>query len=435
MRRNRTGIWKEIDWVIIGLYLIFVLAGWLNIYAASYSEENSFLFDFSQAYGKQLIWILSAIFLGWLMLMLDFHFYRFFAYPIFITSLLLLIGVLIFGKEIKGAQSWFVIGPISIQPSEFAKFATALALANYLSSLGKSFRGFQTRSLAFLIIAFPAALIMLQPDMGSTLVFASLIFVLYREGLSGNILLLGLFAIVLFILALLLKDASVGLPFGLALTGGQSILAVIIVICLLIYLLFQKMKSLRWILPSIVLVIGAYLFSVDYVFNEVLSPHQQDRINELLGIKSDPTGAGYNVHQSKIAIGSGGFVGKGFLNGTQTKYDFVPEQNTDFIFCTIGEEWGFIGSFILIALYITFLLRLIYLSERQRSSFARIYGYCVIAIFFIHFAINIGMTIGLAPVIGIPLPFFSYGGSSLWAFTVLLFAFLKMDSVRKTVLR
>jgi len=435
MRRDRYRLWKNLDWPVIGLYLVFVLAGWLNIYAASYSEEHSFLFDFSQTYGKQLIWIITALFIAWLMLMLEFHFYRYFSYPIFATSILLLVGVLLIGKEIKGAQSWYVLGPISLQPSEFAKFGTSLGLAYYLSNLGKSFKGIQTRSLAFLIIALPAGLIILQPDMGSTLVFASLIFVLYREGLSGNILLLGLFATVLFIVALLLKDASLALPFGLSLSGSQSILAIIILICILIYALFRRMKSLRWILPGIVIVIGVYLFSVDYVFNDVLSPHQQDRINELLGIKSDPTGAGYNVHQSKIAIGSGGFIGKGFLKGTQTKYDFVPEQNTDFIFCTIGEEWGFLGSFMLIILYLAFLLRLIYLAERQRSSFARIYGYCVISIFFIHFAINIGMTIGLAPVIGIPLPFFSYGGSSLWAFTVLLFAFIKMDSVRKQVLR
>ncbi len=435
MRSGRTGLWKDIDWVLISLFLAFVFMGWLNIYAASYSEEHSFLFDFSQAYGKQLIWILTAIFLGWVMLMLDFHFYRFFAYPTFIFSMLLLAGVLIFGKEIKGAQSWYVLGPISLQPSEFAKFGTSLGLAVYLSNLGGSFRGFKTRSLAFMIIALPAILIVLQPDMGSTLVFASLIFVLYREGLSGNILLSGLFAAVLFILALLLKDAEIPLGFWFSLNGIQSILVVIALIAGAIFYVFRKIKELKWLLPLIVALIGAYLFSVEYVFNDVLSPHQQDRINELLGIKSDPTGAGYNVYQSKIAIGSGGFLGKGFLDGTQTKYDFVPEQNTDFIFCTIGEEWGFIGSFIFIVLYIIFLLRLIFLAERQRSSFARIYGYCVISIFFIHFAINIGMTIGLAPVIGIPLPFFSYGGSSLWAFTILLFAFIKMDAVRKFVLR
>ncbi|HAS36652.1 MAG TPA: rod shape-determining protein RodA [Flavobacteriales bacterium] len=423
------------DYTLIGVFAILVMLGWLNIYAATYSDDFSSIFDLSQLYGKQLLWIGTATVIAFICLQLDFRFFQTFSYPLFIFSLVLLAAVLVFGKEIKGAQSWFVMGPISFQPSELAKFGTALALSNYLSSLTKSFKGFRTRAIAFLIILSPALLILLQPDTGSVLVYTALIFVLYREGLSGNVLLFGLLSAFLFILSLLLRDSSINLPFDFQIQGVYIIMLFVAILALLIFFLFRKVKQLPIVLGIAVIFVSGYVFSVDYIFEEVLSPHQQDRINELLGITSDPTGAGYNVHQSKIAIGSGGWVGKGFLQGTQTKFDFVPEQSTDFIFCTVGEEWGFLGSLVVVVLFIFLLFRIIYLSEKQRSKFARIYGYCVASIFFFHFAINIGMTIGLAPVIGIPLPFFSYGGSSLWGFTLLLFAFIKMDSDRINVLR
>ncbi len=423
------------DYTLIALFAVLVLLGWLNIYAATYSEDFSSIFDLSQLYGKQLLWIGTAALIAVVCLQLDFRFFQTFSYPIFIFSLALLAGVLVFGKEIKGAQSWFVLGPISFQPSELAKFATALALSNYLSSLTKSFKGFKTRAIAFLIILSPAGLILLQPDTGSVLVYTALIFVLYREGLSGNVLLFGLMSAFLFILSLLLRDSTINLPFDISIQGVYIIMLFVSILALIIFFLFRKVKQLPIVLGAAVIFVSGYVFSVDYIFEEVLSPHQQDRINELLGITSDPTGAGYNVHQSTIAIGSGGWVGKGFLQGTQTKFDFVPEQSTDFIFCTVGEEWGFVGSMVVVILFVFFMFRIVYLSEKQRSKFARIYGYCVASIFFFHFAINIGMTIGLAPVIGIPLPFFSYGGSSLWGFTLLLFAFIKMDSDRINVLR
>jgi rod shape determining protein RodA len=426
---------RTYDLVLIGLFAALMLMGWLNIYAATYSEEHSSLFDLSQLYGKQMMWIGTAAVLAFICLQLDFRFYQNLAYPLFITALVLLAGVLIFGKEIKGAQSWYVLGPVSLQPSEFAKFATALALSFYLSNLTKSFKGFTTRAIAFLIILSPAVLILLQPDTGSVLVYTALIFVLYREGLSGNFLLIGLLMAFLFILSLLLRDSSIGLPFNLSIDSVYIIMLFVVILVLILFTLFRKVKQVSWVLIGSVVLVCSYVFSVDYIFEEVLSPHQQDRINELLGITSDPTGAGYNVHQSKIAIGSGGWAGKGFLQGTQTKFDFVPEQSTDFIFCTVGEEWGFLGSIVVILLFLFFLFRIVYLAEKQRSKFARIYGYCVASIFFFHFAINVGMTIGLAPVIGIPLPFFSYGGSSLWGFTLLLFAFVKMDSERINVLR
>ncbi len=434
MTRRSSRVFGDIDWVTVILYGVLVLIGWMNIYATSYTSENTAIFDFSQAHGKQIIWILTSLVLAYFMVLLDLRFYRYFSYPIYGLAILLLVGVLLFGQEIKGAQSWYVFGPVSFQPSELAKFATALALSHYLASLSKAFRGIKIRSLAFLIIALPAGLIMLQPDVGSVLVYAALIFVLYREGLSGNILLTGLLAAFLFILALLLKNSSVPLPFDYSMNGLYVMITVVVFISIIIYWLFRQVKQLSWVLALTTLLISGYILSVGYVFDNVLSGHQQDRINELLGITSDPTGAGYNVHQSKIAIGSGGFTGKGYLEGTQTKFDFVPEQRTDFIFCTIGEEWGFLGSIVILGLFSFLLFRIIFLAERQRSKFSRIYGYCVASILFFHFAVNIGMTIGLAPVIGIPLPFFSYGGSSLWGFTILLFAFVKMDSVRMNVL-
>lgn len=432
--RSRKGILQDIDWFTIILYGVLVIFGWLNIYAANYNEKAAF-FDLSKNYAKQLLWIGAALVLIWLILMLEARLFKTFAYPIYSIGIFLLILVLVVGSEIKGAKSWIVLGPVSFQPAEFAKLGTALAVTKYLNDLTLKSQQFRVRFTAIFLLFLPAALIMLQPDTGSTLVYASFIFVFYRQGLSGNVLLFGLGAAVFFILALLVKQTSITLPFSIELTGQYVLILSLAIISGLIYLIFNsKRNKILWpVLVGFILVSG-YILSVDYVFDNVLSGHQQDRINELLGITSDPRGAGYNVNQSKIAIGSGGLVGKGFLEGTQTKFNFVPEQSTDFIFCTVGEEWGFVGSFLVVLLFVTLFLRLIFLAERQRSAFSRIYIYCVASILFFHFAINIGMTIGLAPVIGIPLPFFSYGGSSLWSFTALLFIALKLDSERMHIL-
>ena len=427
--------WLDIDWVLIALYSVLIFMGWINIYAATFNENYQSIFDMSQSYGKQMMWICTSYFLAWVILMLDPRFFSRLAYLIYGVCIALLIGVLIFGTEIKGAKSWYTFGGFSFQPSELAKFGTALALTFYLTNLNKKFSGFFTRIKALTILLIPVGLILLQPDTGSVLVYASFIFVMYREGLSGNFLLLGLGAIAIFILALLLNTTTIELPFDIILPGQTMMVVVIGLIFLVLYSLFKKIKKVKWVLLASFLMVSGYIFAVNYSFNNVLQKHQRARINELLGIESDPTGAGYNVHQSMIAIGSGGGFGKGFLQGTQTKYDFVPEQSTDFIFCTVGEEWGFIGTFVVIALFLFLLFRLIILAERQRSKFSRIYGYCVASIFFFHLAINVGMTIGLAPVIGIPLPLFSYGGSSLWSFTILLFTFIKMDAERMHALR
>jgi len=432
--RAKSSIFQNIDWTIFWVYTALVIMGWINIYAATYNEQHQSIFDLSMSYGKQMIWIVTSYLLMWIVLMLDPRFFSRLAYPIYAICIVLLIAVLVFGTEIKGAKSWFTFGSFSFQPSELAKYGTALALTYYLSSLGKKFQGIFVRIKAFLILLIPAGLILLQPDTGSVLVYASFIFVMYREGLSGNILLIGLGAATLFVLALLLNYTTFNLPFDFQISGQTLMIVVVGFICLLIYQMFRRYKGIKIVIVLVFGFIAGYVYGVNYLFNEVLKPHQQSRINELLGIEHDPTGAGYNVHQSMIAIGSGGVFGKGFLQGTQTKFNFVPEQSTDFIFCTVGEEWGYFGSFVVIVFFLVLLFRIVIIAERQRSKFSRIYGYCVASIFFFHLAINVGMTIGLAPVIGIPLPFFSYGGSSLWAFTILLFTFIKMDSERMHIL-
>lgn len=433
MRGNRSLI-DNIDWVLVGLYLILVIAGWLNIYAAVYNEEFQSIFDSSQRYGKQLLWIGTSVVIATVILLIDERFFSTFGYIIYMIVILLLITVIFIGAETKGATSWFEIGGFKVQPSEFSKFATNLALAKYLSSLNIQLKSFKTKLSAIGLIVLPAILILLQNDTGSALVYGAFILVLYREGLSGNILVVGVIAAILFVLTLFFQSVQYELPFELSIEGPEIMLIVIALILGTIYYFNRKRKGLATAIVVILIASGGLVKSVDYVFTSVLEPHQSKRINVLLGLESDPKGAGYNVNQSLIAIGSGGFAGKGYLQGTQTKFDFVPEQSTDFIFCTIGEEWGFVGSFFVIALFLGLLLRIIFLCARQRSNFARIYGYGVAAILFFHFTINIGMTIGLAPVIGIPLPFFSYGGSSLWAFTILLFVFVKMDADRLEVL-
>ncbi len=419
---------------MVVIYLALVLFGWISIYAATYDEMHPSIFDLAKNHGKQALWIGLALVIGLIMMFFDTRFFETFAYPIYGFALFLLLAVLVLGTEVKGAQSWFVLGPVSFQPSEIAKFGTALALAKYLSVYGSKFDSKKVKIISLAIIFLPGVFILLQPDVGSVLVFTSLLIVLYRQGLSGWIFGLGFVAVVLFILALFLKQYQWTL-FEIPIQGNVAFIVSLSALAAAVYYFLRKKRGSLLIIVSSYIASLGYFLSIDYLFDNILQPHHQNRINELLGIVSAPSGAGYNVHQSKIAIGSGGFSGKGFLQGTQTKYHFVPEQSTDFIFCTVGEEWGFLGSLILIGLFLTLMGRIIWLAEKQRSVFTRVYGYCVASILFIHFTINIAMTIGLAPVIGIPLPFFSYGGSSLWSFTLLLFTFIKLDSERKYVLR
>ena len=474
MNSRSNNLLANIDWVSILLYLLLVLIGWINIYAAVYDENHSSILDISQKYGKQLIWIGAAFVLAFLVLLTDSKFFTTFSMVIYGIMIFLLIAVLFFGTETKGARSWFEVGDFRIQPAEFAKFATNLAIAYVMSRHNFKVMRFSSLLTIGLILALPAGLIILQNDTGSALVYSSFILVLFREGLHGSILLLCFVAAAIFIMALLYTPFTVllviiggtliafyyyrhdirelfqitlfiGCGFGLfvlikwmfnlSISDYYMLLIVYVITSITsIYPIYKrKMKNMITLLLISWLCVGAAP-SVNYAFDH-LQPHQQDRINELLGIKVDPKGTGYNVTQSKIAIGSGGLLGKGFLQGTQTKLNFVPEQSTDFIFCTVGEEWGFIGSTLVIVLLAVFILRIIKLAERQRSSFSRIYGYGVASILFFHVAVNIGMTIGMAPVIGIPLPFFSYGGSSLWSFTILIFIFLRLDANRLQVFR
>lgn len=409
-------IYGKIDWTTVWLYIILVLMGWVSVYSSVYDETHSSILDISQRYGKQMIWIIAGGVIAFVIMLTDAKVFNAFAYIIYGISILILIAVLLIGTEISGSKSWFQIGSVAIQPAEFAKFATCLALARYLSSYATDMNVLQTKIVSTALIFTPALLIFLQNDTGSAVVYIALILVLYREGLSGYFLISGVIMVVLFVMTLLINQYIM--------TGILSVLAV------LLYYYNKLLRKRWWIIIGIWLASVAMVFAVDYVFDNFLEEHQKTRINVLLGKESDPKGAGYNVNQSKIAIGSGGLIGKGFLQGTQTKYNFVPEQSTDFIFCTVGEEWGFLGSTAVIGLFVYLLFRLVRMAERQRSDFSRIYGYGVISILFFHFVVNIGMTIGLVPVIGIPLPFFSYGGSSLWAFTILLFIFIKLDSNR-----
>ena len=419
--RKQKSIFENIDWLLVGLYLVFVLMGWINIYAAVYNDEHKNIYDLTQNYGRQLLWIGTSLLIGLAILVIDGKFYAAFSFPIYLVVMAILLVVLVIARDVQGARSWIEIGSFKLQPSEFAKFATNMALAKYLSSLGIRMEDMKTKVTAGLIILLPMAMVLLQNDTGSALVFISFIFVLYREGLSQNVLIFGFLAGVLFVLALMVPNTIL-----LGVIGGVGILA---------YLLMRKTRKNLFVILTITALSAGVVFSVDYAFNKILQQHQRERIEVLLGKRSDPKGAGYNVNQSLIAIGSGGLSGKGFLQGTQTKYDFVPEQSTDFIFCTVGEEWGFIGTSVVIILFLGLLYRIIFIAERQRSQYTRIYAYGVASIIFFHLMINVGMAIGLAPVIGIPLPFFSYGGSSLWGFTVLLFVLIKLDSYRMYILR
>jgi rod shape determining protein RodA len=459
------------------IYVLLVVAGWFSIYAATYDYDHTSMADLSGRAGMQMIWIFSSVLIGFSLLMIESEWYEVFAVWIYIFVILLLVVTIFIAPDIKGSRSWLVLGPVRIQPAEFAKFATALIIAKVMSAY--KFELLTVRNMATLLalILLPILLIFLQRETGSALVFLTFFLVLYREGLPGVILFSGFAAILFFVLAIrfssdmlnaetpldqfLILSLIVVFILGLLLNyakgrhhvkyllygiAGVSILAGIafkiipfnlcwvvlaVIICILFYLLFlfakYRASTYLWICVFALCSAG-FLYSVDYVFDNILEPHQRTRIQVALGVIDDPSGAGYNVNQSKIAIGSGGVTGKGYLNGTQTKLKYVPEQDTDFIFCTIGEEKGFVGSVAVLILFLVLILRLIYLAERQKSVFYRVYGYSVACVIFFHLAINVGMVIGITPVIGIPLPFFSYGGSSLWAFTILLFVFLRLDA-------
>ncbi|MBB6459350.1 rod shape-determining protein RodA [Flammeovirga kamogawensis] len=422
MRQDTTK--KNVDWLTVFLYITMVIVGWLNIYAAVYQPDApTSIFSLSLNSGKQLMWIGGAAIIATSIMLIDFKFFNTFAYPIFGVTLIALLGVLIIGHSAGGNTSWFKIGFIRIQPSEFAKYALALALARYIDNPTVKIDKPSGLLAALAIIGLPTALVMLQKDTGSAMVFSAFILMLYREGLPDWIMTLGLWAIFLFIMALVLSETIIMISLGL-----------LVVLCISYIVYKKKNKSLILLVTTIGVVSFLFTEGIDYIMYDVMRPHQRKRIEVLVNPNIDPLGVGYQVTQSKIAIGSGGLVGKGFLEGTQTKFNFVPEQSTDFIFCTIGEEHGWIGSLVTIGLFAALIIRLIILAERQKSRFARVYGYSAACIFFIHFMINMGMTIGIFPVIGIPLPFFSYGGSSLWAFTLLLFTFIKLDSHRSQML-
>jgi len=459
-----------LDKTAIVLFLLLIILGWFNIYAAVYNEERAGMLDITQRYGKQFVWIIAALVIAIFVVIIDSRFYLFFSWFIYGAFMLLLVGVLLFGSKINGARSWFEFGGLSLQPSEFAKFATALAMASYLNSRRQDLTRFKDMAPAVGIILLPALLTALQPDMGSTVIYFSLFIVLFREGMSPYIFISGLLMLILFFLTLLVNNLYLNIAlitialllvwfatrkwkiflagtiifsfiagsmylldhYLIKRIGNEAVIVVSLILTGIAIAFYIYNKKAGAVMVIYLFLLGSILFvnSVDYTFNKVLPAHQKDRINIMLGIKSDPQGKGYNVNQSIISIGSGGFTGKGFLQGTQTKFKFVPKQSSDFIFCTIGEEWGFIGSFVVIGLYLFLFLRLIKLAERQRSVFSRIYGYGVVSVLFTHVFINIGMAIGIVPVIGIPLPFFSYGGSSLWGFTILLFIFLRLDASR-----
>jgi rod shape determining protein RodA len=420
--RKGESILKNLDWSIVFLYAILVVMGWFNIFASVYDPESaSNIFDLSLNSGRQLLFIGGAVILIVVILLLDFRIYESFAPAFYVVFILLLMGVLVFGTKINGARAWFDLGIFRFQPAEFTKLATALLLARYISTTGVKLNEFKHQLIVLAMIAFPVGLIFLQPDTGSAMVFAALIIPLYREGFPGSFLVLGLTAAGLFVLTLLLPQIYIII--------GLAVLAAIAIA------LTEKTKGrIILIIIGAILCVG-FVFTTDYLLNNVLKGYQKSRIEAIFRPELvNPKAEGWNLEQSKIAIGSGGFAGKGFLEGTQTKYGYVPEQSTDFIFSTLAEEHGWLGCFVLIALFIILLLRVVAIAERQKFKFARFYGYAVASILFFHFTINIAMTIGLFPVVGIPLPFFSYGGSSLWSFTVMLFVLLKMDMHRSQVL-
>lgn len=471
----------KVDWCTVGFYLLFVVLGWFNIYAASFDLENAVsMFDLSGRAGMQLVWIGTSLLLAFALIKIDVAFYETYSIVLYAIGVGLLIVTLVVAPEINGSRSWLVMGPVRLQPAEFMKFIIALMLAKLFNSYG--FKLMETKNLSIVlgVILLPLLLVILQSETGTALVYLSLVLVLYREGLPGSILFFGVAAVSYFIVGIKFSDTLLGpislgefiatllmivfsagmlwsyvkrkdvvlivlaigtVPFlinyilsffGIRIDYGWVALVALLGIVIYIAYLGLRFRRKKY-LYVLLFLIGSVIFveSTEYVFTDILQPHQQMRIKVTLGMEQDLQGSGYHVGQSKIAIGSGGLMGKGFLNGTQTKLKYVPEQDTDFIFCTIGEEWGFLGSTFIILLFAVFVLRLLILAERQTTAFGRVYGYGVVSIFLFHLMINIGMVIGIMPVIGIPLPFFSYGGSSLWGFTILLFIFLRIDKSRK----
>ena len=411
MAASRTYV--RFDWLIIFMYIVLVAMGWINIYSASLSEAADGFFDFDQIYGKQMIWIgLSAVLIIFV-LAIESKFYESYASIIYIVSLLSLLGLFVFGTTIAGTTAWYDFGGTRLQPSEFAKIATALALSKYVSDIQTNMQELKHQIAAFIILALPVILIIMQPDPGSVLVYAAFVFPLYREGLHGVYLLLALFAIILFVSTLAFGTIWVAIA--------------VIIIAGAIY--FRNRRRRPNILKYALIAAGciAFAFSVSYIFNNAFKQHHRDRFNIVLGKEVDARGIGYNTNQSEIAISNGGWFGKGWTQGTQTKGNFVPEQHTDYIFSTVGEEWGFVGSMLVIILFVALITRIIFKAEKQKTQFGRVYGYSVAAILFLHFFVNIGMVLGIFPTVGIPLPFFSYGGSALWGFTILLFIFVKLD--------
>ncbi len=403
------------DWLTIIIYFVLVAIGWINIYSASMDDNASSFFDMNQIYFKQLVWICLSLVLIIFILALEAKFYERFSSIIYLVSLVSLLGLFLFGTNVNGATSWYIIGGFSVQPSEFAKAATALALGKYIGDMQTNIKEFRHQLRAFIIIALPALFIIPQPDPGSALVYAAFIFPMYREGLHFIYLLLGFFLAALFFATL---------AFGVVwVTAG------ILLICGLLYFRNRKKKKTKIINYTMAAAVCiGFVFSVSYIFNNVFEQRHRDRFNIVLGKEIDTKGIGYNTNQSEIAIGSGGWTGKGWTQGTQTKGNFVPEQQTDYIFSTVGEEWGFVGSIVVVILFVALIIRVLYLAERQKSQFSRVYGYSVGAILFVHFFVNVGMVTGLLPTVGIPLPFFSYGGSGLWGFTILLFILIRLDA-------
>ena len=419
--RKAKNIFENIDVLSILLYIFLLFFGWINIYASQYNEDINFVLDFNSRYGKQIFFIIISTLVAFILLIIDWKFFFTLSYLFYICIIFLLVGVLFVGDVTGGASSWYKIGGFKFQPSEFAKFASALALAKYYNGILAKKMDMKQKIFSYSLIIIPFLLIILQNDLGTALTFTSFVLVFYREGLSGNILIFGFIILVLFITSLLFEKLI--------------LIYILFAISTILCFLSRKEKKQLYLIISSLIISCSFILSVNYFFENILSDHHRKRINVLIGKEFDPQGAGYNLIQSKIAIGSGGLFGKGFLSGTQTRFDFVPEQSTDFIFCTIGEEWGFFGSLFFFSIYLGLLVRILFLAERQRSNFSRIYGYSVASILFAHFVINIGMTIGLLPVIGIPLPFISYGGSSLIGFTILLFIFINLDSYRLQILR
>ncbi|WP_457616680.1 rod shape-determining protein RodA [Lutibacter sp.] len=416
---RRSNIFYGIDWVLVLFYFVLIFLGWLNIYSATHVEGNTLLINFSSEYGKQLIWIGLSIPIIFFILLFEAKFYEKFASIIYLLSLLALVGLFIFGKNINGATSWYDLGGFSIQPSEFVKAATALAISKLISDKQYNLNKLSAQLQTFIVLILPAILITLQPDPGSALVYFAFIFVLYREGLPAYYISIGFIALLLFVTTLL-----VGYKY--AVIGVISLFIITI-----IYFFIYRRKDLKRGWPKIVisfLISTLFILSVDFVYNHVFEQRHRDRFNILLGKTTDIKSIGYNTNQSVTTIASGGFTGRGFLEGERTQGDFVPEQQTDYIFTTVGEEWGFIGSTLVIILFLLFIIRIINRAEKQKSKFSRVYGYSVATIFLTHVTINIGMVLGLLPTIGIPLPFFSYGGSALWGFTFLLFIFIKLDA-------